>query len=134
MLELQDFISKENTYIFQAFFVIFLALIADLIQKFVFKRLAKKAEKTKNKWDDAVLFSIPRPLSVIIWVSSIAFSAQIFQKETGAVIFEAFDPLRSAIVIASLAWFLIRFIKRTEKITSQVMKIMTLQPWMQFPN
>ena len=45
MSELQDFISKENTYIFQAFFVIFLALIADLIQKFVFKRLAKKAER-----------------------------------------------------------------------------------------
>ena len=115
MSELQDFISKENTYIFQAFFVIFLALIADLIQKFVFKRLAKKAEKTKNNWDDAVLLSIPRPLSVIIWVSSIAFSAEIFQKETGAVIFEAFHPLRSAIVIASLAWFLIRFIKRTEQ-------------------
>ena len=115
MSELQDFISQENTYIFQAFFVIFLALIADLIQKYVFKKLTKKAEKTKNKWDDAVLFSIPRPLSVIIWVSSIAFSAEIFQKETGAVIFEAFHPLRSAIVIASLAWFLILFIKRTEK-------------------
>ena len=115
MTELQNFISKDNIYIFQTFFVIFLALIADLIQKYVFKRLAKKAEETKNKWDDAILFSIPRPLSVIIWVSSIAFSAEIFQKETGAVIFEAFQPLRSAIVIASLAWFLILSIKRTEK-------------------
>ena len=115
MTELQNFISKDNIYIFQAFFIIFLALIADLIQKYTFKRLTKKAEETKNKWDDAILFSIPRPLSVIIWVSSIAFSAEIFQKETGAVIFEAFQPLRSAIVIASLAWFLILFIKRTEK-------------------
>jgi MscS family membrane protein len=115
MSELQNFISKENTYIFQAFFVIFLALIVDLLQKNIFKKLTKKAEETKNKWDDAILSSIPRPLSIIIWVSSIAFSAEIFQKETGAVIFEAFEPLRNAIVIASLAWFLILSIKRTEK-------------------
>ncbi|MFT4579974.1 MAG: MscS family membrane protein [Nitrospinales bacterium] len=115
MSEIQSFISKENTYILQAFLVIFLALIADLIQKKAFRELSKKAEKTNKKWDDAILYSIPRPLSIIIWVSSIAFSAEIFQKETGAVIFEAFQPLRNAIVIASLAWFLILSIKRTEK-------------------
>ena len=115
MSELESFISKENTYIFQTLLVVFLALIADLIQKIVLRRLTKKAEQTKNKWDDAILSSIPRPLSLIIWVSSIAFSAEIFQKETGAVIFEAFQPLRDAIIIASLAWFLILCIKRTEK-------------------
>ena len=115
MSELEYFISKENTYIFQTLLVIFLALIADLIQKIVLRRLTKKAEQTKNKWDDAILSSIPRPLSLIIWISSIAFSAEIFQKETGAVIFEAFQPLRDAIIIASLAWFLILSIKRTEK-------------------
>ena len=79
MSELESFISKENTYIFQTLLVIFLALIADLIQKIVLRRLTKKAEETKNKWDDAILSSIPRPLSLIIWVSSIAFSAEIFQ-------------------------------------------------------
>ena len=115
MSELEAFISKENTYIFQTFLVIFLALIVDLIQKRVFRGLAKKAEETKNKWDDAILSSIPRPLSLIVWVSSIAFSAEIFQKETGAVIFEAFQPLRNASVIASLAWFLVLSIKKTEK-------------------
>ncbi len=115
MPEIQNFITKENTYIFQAFFVIFIALIADLTQKRVFKRLSQKAEKTTHKWDDAILSSIPRPLSVIIWSSSIAFAAQIFQKETGAVIFEAFQPLRNAIIIASLAWFLILTIRKTER-------------------
>jgi len=115
MTEIQNFITKENTYILQAFLVVFLALIADLIQKKAFRELSKKAEKTRNKWDDAILSAIPRPLSMIIWVSSIAFSAEIFQKETGAVIFEAFEPLRNAIVIASLAWFLILLIKRSEE-------------------
>ena len=115
MSEIQNFISQENTYIFQAFFVIFIALLVDLLQKRVFKGLFLKAEKTKLKWDDALLHSIPRPLSIIIWVSSIAFSAEIFRKETGAVIFEAFQPLRNAIIIASLAWFVILSIKRIEE-------------------
>ena len=115
MSEIQNLINKENTYILQAFLVVFLALIADLIQKKAFRRLSKKAEKTSKKWDDAILSSIPRPLSIIIWISSIAFSAEIFQKETGAVIFEAFQPLRNAVVIASLAWFSILSIKRTEE-------------------
>ena len=115
MSEIQNLITKENTYILQAFLVVFLALIADLIQKKAFRRLSKKAEKTSKKWDDAILSSIPRPLSIIVWVSSIAFSAEIFQKETGAVIFEAFQPLRNAVVIASLAWFSILSIKRTEE-------------------
>ncbi len=115
MSEIQNFITKENTYMLQAFLVVFLALIADLIQKKAFRGLSKKAEKTSNTWDDAILCSIPRPLSIVIWVSSIAFSAEIFQKETGAVIFEAFEPLRNAIVIASLAWFLILLIKRAEE-------------------
>lgn len=112
--ELLNSVSKENAHIFQAFFVVFLALFVDLIQKRVFKGLSLKAEKNQIKWDDALLRSIPRPLSVIIWVSSIAFSAEIFQKETGAVIFGAFQPLRDAAVIASLAWFLVLFIKRIE--------------------
>ena len=115
MSEIQNLITKENTYILQAFLVVLLALIADLIQKKAFRRLSKKAEKTSKKWDDAILSSIPRPLSIIIWVSSIAFTAEIFQKETGAVIFEVFEPLRNAVVIASLAWFLILSIKRTEE-------------------
>ncbi len=115
MSEIQNFITKENTYIFQAFLVIFIALIVDLIQKRVFKGLSKKVEKTRNKWDDAILISIPRPLSLIIWAASITFSAEIFQKETGAVIFEAFHPLRNAIIIASLAWFIILSIKKTEE-------------------
>ena len=32
MSEIQNLINKENTYILQAFLVVFLALIADLIQ------------------------------------------------------------------------------------------------------
>ncbi len=107
-------LTQENFYILQAFLVMFLALLLNLFQKKIFTALLKKAELTKNIWDDAILISIPRPLSAIIWITGIAFSSAIIHKATGALILQAFSPLRDAIIIAALAWFLVLTIRRTE--------------------
>ena len=114
MTDFKQFLTQENTYIFQAFLVIFVALIANFFQKRVFKSLAEKAKLTPNKWDDALLQSVPRPLSAIIWVTSITFAGDIIHKATGAVILEALSPLRDAGIIAALAWFLVLTIRHTE--------------------
>ncbi|MBT3923426.1 MAG: mechanosensitive ion channel family protein [Nitrospina sp.] len=108
-------LNPENIFIIQAFLVIFVALIADFFQKKIFKSLAEKAIRTKNKWDDALFLSIPRPLSIIIWVTGITFASEIINQATKAVILEAFIPLRDAIIIASLAWFLVLTIQQAEK-------------------
>jgi MscS family membrane protein len=110
--QLFDFV---NVYILQAFLIIFLALIADLFQKKIFRSLAEKAKRTSNKWDDAILLSIPSPLSIIIWITSITFAGKIIQNTTGTMISDVLVPLRDAIIIASLAWFLVLSIRRTEK-------------------
>ena len=39
---------QENVYIFQAFLVMFVALLVDLFQKKIFRTLSKKAESTPN--------------------------------------------------------------------------------------
>ena len=114
MANLKGLLTQENIYILQAFLVIFLALIANSFQKKAFNSLAEKAKSTKNKWDDALLLSVPRPFSAIIWITSIAFAGEIIQKATGAVILEALYPLRDAIIIASLAWFLVLSIRHAE--------------------
>ena len=106
---------QENVYILQAFLVMFAALLVDLFQKKIFRTLSKKAESTRNKLDDALLLSIPRPLSAIIWITGITFTSEIIHKATGAVILEAFTPLRNAVIIAALAWFLVLTIQHIEK-------------------
>ena len=106
---------QESVYILQAFLVMFAALLVDLFQKKIFKTLSKKAESTRNKLDDALLLSIPRPLSAIIWITGIAFASEIIHKATGAVILEAFIPLRDAVIVAALAWFLVLTIQQAEK-------------------
>ncbi|MZG52641.1 MAG: mechanosensitive ion channel family protein [Nitrospinae bacterium] len=112
---MNQWISKENIYLIEVLLVLVFAFVADLVQKNSFRRLAAKAEKTKNVWDDAILLSIPKPLSIIIWVSSVAFAAEIIQNATNAKIFEAFYPLRNAIIIAALARFIILVLRHIEK-------------------
>ena len=65
--------SGKHLYIlgFSGYFV---ALIADLFQKKVFRSLAKKVELTENNWDDVIMHSITLPISVIIWATGIAFA------------------------------------------------------------
>jgi len=110
-----QWITKENAYILEAFFVLVLALLVDIIQRKTFRRLSAKATKTKTKWDDAILLSIPKPLSIIIWIASIAFAADIIREALNAKILDAFYPIRNATIITALGYFLILAIGRVEK-------------------
>ncbi|MEE8126946.1 MAG: mechanosensitive ion channel family protein [Nitrospinaceae bacterium] len=105
----------QNSYILQAFMVVFASLFLDFIQRKILKRLHLKAEKTKNVWDDAIIDSIKKPISLIIWAAGLYLAAEIIQEATGAVIFNAVGPLRDTVIIGALAWFLVRLIKHGEQ-------------------
>jgi len=115
MKDLELLITPEYTaYITQVLLVIFATLIVDFIQKKIMSSLAKKALQTENIWDDAVLSSISRPLSLIIWVTGIAFVSENFPNIT-TLLLEDISSLRSTIIIGTLAWFLFRFIHTVEE-------------------
>ena len=111
---LKDILFHENVYIYQVFLVIFLALLIDFLQRRVSKRLLQHFEKTKNEWDDALVHAWIKPVSIIIWSVGIALAADIIHKAAGGIIFAAGGPIRDTAIIAALAWFLIRLIKRGE--------------------
>ena len=114
MTDLNQILSPEYTaYITQVFLVILATLIVDFAQKKVFGSLAKKALTTQNKWDDGLLLSISRPLSLIIWVTSFAFVGENFPNVT-TLLLEDISSSRSAIIICALTWFLFRFIHTIE--------------------
>ena len=108
-------ITQKNSYILQAFLVIFASLVLDFVQRKVLKQLHLKAEKTKRAWDDAIIDSIKKPISLIIWAAGIYLAAEITQKATGAVIFKAVEPLRDTVIIGAIAWFMVRLIRHGEK-------------------
>lgn len=113
--DLTQLVTQKNSYILQAFMVVFASLFLDFIQRKILKRLHLKAEKTKNVWDDAIIDSIKKPISLIIWAAGLYLAAEIIQEATGAVIFNAVGPLRDTVIIGALAWFLVRLIKHGEQ-------------------
>lgn len=104
-----------NTWVGRVFIIIFLALTLDLIQRVILKRLEKKLQATDNPWDDALLHSVLRPLTLLIWVLGLSFAAGIAAHETNSAMVDVIAPLRSVGVIFSIAWFLYRLILNFEK-------------------
>lgn len=118
MMNWNDFsqlMTQQSTYVLGAFLVIFGLLILDFSQRKILKRLQLKAEKTKNRWDDAIIESIKKPISLIIWAAGLYLATKIIQEATGAVIFDAVEPIRDTVIIGAIAWFLVRLIKHGER-------------------
>ena len=114
MSSIIQWITEENSYLLEILLVLLFGFLANLIQKKTFKKLVVIAEKTENKWDDAILLSISKPLSIIIWAVSIALAAEVIEKATKATIFQDIDPLRNIIVVIALAQFLIAVVRNIE--------------------
>jgi len=113
--DLTQLVTQKNSYILQAFLVVFAALILDFAQRKMLNRLHLKTEKTKSVWDDAIIDSIKKPISLIIWAAGLYLATEIIREATGAVIFNAVGPLRDTVIIGALAWFLVRLIKHGER-------------------
>ncbi len=104
----------DRVWIPQVFLVVFTALVADFLQRRVLDRLAKRLKKTRNPWDDALLYSARKPLSVLIWVLGISFAAEIVNHQTDFGLGAVIDPARSVLSIVVIAWFVVRLIRQTE--------------------
>ncbi|MEJ2115331.1 MAG: mechanosensitive ion channel family protein, partial [Gammaproteobacteria bacterium] len=72
-------------------------------------------EKTENPWDDAFIQAANKPFRLLVWVIGILFAAEIVASQSDAEIFRAIEPVRNVTIVATLAWFLIRFVKEFEK-------------------
>ncbi|MCK5640230.1 MAG: mechanosensitive ion channel family protein [Gammaproteobacteria bacterium] len=100
--------------VIQVFLVVLASLSLDFIQKRLAGKFSGRVEVTKQLWDDALLFALPKPLSLLIWIVGISFAAQILAGHTGAAIFNAIEPIRAVGVIAVICWFMFRFILAME--------------------
>ncbi len=107
-------VGGEEAWIYQMFIVVLVVLTANFILMRVLTRVQKTFDKTKNTWDDALLRALRRPLRLLVWIVGISFAAEIAKGVTEAVIFTAVAPIRDVGVIATITWFIIRFIKAAE--------------------
>ncbi len=87
------------------------ALASSLLLRFLVARLKPRVKSSAMYWDDALAYSIESPLQVLIWLVAIctALSLAYSGEENGFI--RVINSFRDITVIASLAWFLVRFIK-----------------------
>ena len=112
--EVLKFFGAES-WIIQVFIVVFATQLINWLQKRILRKLQATLEKTRTYWDDAIADAVSQPLTVLIWIIGLGFAAEIVQKESGAIIFEAIAPIRDVGVIFTIAWFIVRVISRAEK-------------------
>jgi len=101
------FLKGADGWIVNVFAVVFAALLFDFIQRKLLRRLQTQLEKTPNLWDDALIHSIIKPLSFLIWIAGFSVAVEIASLEYAFKIFEVG-------LIFVVAWTLIRFISFVE--------------------
>lgn len=101
---------NADPWIMQVFLVVFFTLVLAFVQKRICRRLQTQLERSPLFWDNTLLEALTKPLTLFIWIVGLAFAMQIIYAETGAVIFEAVEPIRDVAVIGTMTWFMVRFI------------------------
>ena len=104
---------------------VFLIVLATAITREVAKRLlnrfAKKVGETQTQWDDALFRAANKPLGWAIWVVGLSFAGNRIYRETLTLatadsIYQHVGTIRSAAIVALVAWFASRFIKEFQQI------------------
>jgi len=98
-------------WVLQVFIVVLTVLLVNFAFKIFLSKLAARAEKTENPWDDAFIAAVWRPFRLLVWIIGILFAAEIVAGQSEAEIFKAIVPIRNVTIIGTLSWFLIRFVK-----------------------
>lgn len=98
-------------WVLQVFVVVLTVLLINFAFRIFLKKLSARAEKTPNPWDDAFIQAAIKPFRMLVWIIGILFAAEIVSSHSEAEIFSAIGPIRNIAIVATLAWFLIGFIK-----------------------
>ena len=105
----------ESAIVFQVFIVVFVTLLVNYIVLRLLVQVVKHIKKTQNFWDDILVLSARKPLSVLIWVVGLSWAVDIVAANSDAAIFSAVGSVREIAVIVLLAWFIVGFIRRAEE-------------------
>ena len=119
-----------NRWMVWIFLIILVTGVADLSQRVVVRRLTGRARRSINRWDDAVLWAVARPLGVLIWVLGISLAAAVAGRYTGTdvSVFGYINAARATGVVVALGWFALRLIRAVELRMIERVRAVSLEP------
>ena len=99
----------------QVLMVIVAVIVINIGAYYLLRHIEKIAARTPAVWDDALIKSARKPLTLIVWVTGVAFALQIVHEHSGAPVFAFVVPARDTVIVAALAWFLLKLISHATR-------------------
>lgn len=91
-----------------------ITLFVAFLARIFLNKIAAKAKKTKNPWDDALISALHLPVRLLIWLVGISLSADLVAYYAEASISVLTSQIRAVGVIVIITWFLVKLIKALE--------------------
>jgi len=92
-----------------------LTIAANYALHLLLRQALKASAKTSTVWDDALLRSANRPLLAATWIIGAGFMVPVFEQRFDFAILGKALAIRDVLLIACVAWFLLRFISRVTR-------------------
>ncbi len=99
-----------------AVFILLGTLVATAVIHLFLRKKRKRPSTSEHVWRDAVLGALNAPLQCVVWIVGLSIAEDVLTAG-GRMPFLAktFSPARDVVVIAIVAWFLIRLARRAIK-------------------
>lgn len=124
---MDDILQNYNIdhWLVKVFIVIFIIIIINITTKILLNILKGQVTKTNNLWDDCVINSIYRPLTILVWLLGIIFTLEFFNNDLKAlnISSETLINIRKAGIILVISLFLINLTNNFQKTITNNNKI-----------
>jgi len=99
----------ENAFLVEVFVAVFITLLFDFIWRRAYKKIDQQLRRTKNDWDDAFVFAISTPVTLLIWgIGSWIIINYLF----GIKLEGGFRDVSTVVLVS---WSIVRFIRKAEE-------------------
>jgi MscS family membrane protein len=85
---------------------------ANYLLQLLLRQALKASARTSTVWDDALLRSGDRPLLAAVWIVGVGYMMAVFDERFSLSVLDKALAIRDVLLIACVAWFLLRFIGR----------------------
>ena len=107
--------SAGVAFVVMLFVTVFVILLSGVLLNFGIKKLLGVAQKTRTLWDDALLRSVKAPLTLLVWSVGLTYAVELLWLDLGEEVDALVANVRDLMVIVSVAWFAIRFLRHAEE-------------------
>lgn len=102
--------------------VLMAGVLAFVISRTI-RRLERRAEKSRNLWDDALIHALRRPAVGFVWLQGVYWVADVGHHYFEIEAFKSNNQLLKLGIIFLVAWTLWGFVRKTEKVLVSPLKM-----------